>query len=122
MNQTELIDWCKALGEENRLAIVLLLRAHGPCAGHEILDALPDLTQPGLSRHLSILREAGLVQGTKRGREIHYRIVMSSLLREALANLEVQRVPKNINQTEYEVLGETVVEPAPGEDFQDWLR
>lgn len=122
MNQNELIVWLRALGEEHRLAVVLLLRGAGPCAGHHILEALPDLTQPGLSRHLSILREAGIVSGRKQGREILYRVRETPLLREVLGVLAGAPAPQHINQIEYDVPGETVIDPTPEDDFQDWLR
>ncbi len=34
-----------------------------------------DLTQPTISHHLKVLREAGLVTSERRGTWVHYRIV-----------------------------------------------
>lgn len=31
------------------------------------------MSQPSISHHLDILKRAGLVEGEKRGREVHYR-------------------------------------------------
>jgi DNA-binding transcriptional ArsR family regulator len=57
-----------ALGDPNRRAIIALLGSGGRSVG-ELADALP-ISRPAVSRHLRLLREAGLVteapQGTRR--------------------------------------------------------
>lgn len=57
-----------ALGDPNRRAIVELLGA-GDRSVRELADALP-ISRPAVSRHLRLLKEAGLVadhpQGTRR--------------------------------------------------------
>jgi ArsR family transcriptional regulator, zinc-responsive transcriptional repressor len=60
----------RTLGNEHRLAIVLLIRDAPRCV-HELVDAL-SLSQPLVSQHLRVLRSSGLVQGERRGREIAY--------------------------------------------------
>ena len=63
----------KALADETRLRIVALL-AHGElcvCHLHEALG----LSQPNVSRHLAILRAAGIVEDRREGKWIHYRLV-----------------------------------------------
>ena len=62
----------KALGDETRLRIVALL-SHGElcvCHLHEALG----LSQPNVSRHLSILRASGIVEDRRDGKWIHYRL------------------------------------------------
>jgi len=54
------MDVFAALAEPNRRALLDLL-AGGDRAAGELVAALPELTQPGVSRHLRVLREAGLV-------------------------------------------------------------
>lgn len=49
----------QALGEPNRLAIMAML-ADGERPAGDFVDALP-ISQPTVSKHLSVLREAGLV-------------------------------------------------------------
>ena len=49
-----------ALAEPNRLRIVELLR-QGPCSVNQIAAKL-DLSQPLVSKHLRVLREAGMVR------------------------------------------------------------
>ena len=57
-----------ALGDENRRAIVEIL-SHGGRSVREIADQLP-ISRPAVSRHLRLLKDAGLVAdqsaGTKR--------------------------------------------------------
>lgn len=48
-----------ALADESRRTVLEILRDHPATAG-ELADALP-IARPGVSRHLRVLREAGLV-------------------------------------------------------------
>jgi DNA-binding transcriptional ArsR family regulator len=67
----------RALGNPVRLAIVSALEGGELCV-HELVEALgtshPQVTQPLVSQHLRVLRSAGLIDGTRRGREVAYRI------------------------------------------------
>jgi DNA-binding transcriptional ArsR family regulator len=62
-----------ALGDPNRRAIVELLGAGGRTV-REIADELP-ISRPAVSRHLRLLKEAGLVidesRGTRRLYQLH---------------------------------------------------
>src|SRR6476620_3779980 len=49
----------QALGDGSRRAMLEILRDH-PATVTELADALP-IARPGVSRHLRVLREAGLV-------------------------------------------------------------
>jgi DNA-binding transcriptional ArsR family regulator len=49
----------QALGDPSRRTVLGILRDHDATAG-ELADALP-IARPGVSRHLRVLREAGLV-------------------------------------------------------------
>jgi DNA-binding transcriptional ArsR family regulator len=60
----------KALANPLRLAVVVELR-QGPRCVHELVQAL-EVTQPLVSQHLRVLREAHLVASERRGREIVY--------------------------------------------------
>jgi DNA-binding transcriptional ArsR family regulator len=62
----------KALVAPLRLALVDLL-SEAPRCVHELVGAL-DAPQPLVSQHLKVLRSAGLVATTRRGREIVYRL------------------------------------------------
>lgn len=62
----------KALGDETRLRIVALL-AHGELCVCHLEDAL-DLTQSTTSRHLAVLRNAGVVDCRREGSWVYYRL------------------------------------------------
>jgi ArsR family transcriptional regulator, zinc-responsive transcriptional repressor len=62
----------KALVAPIRLALVDLL-SEAPRCVHELVAAL-DAPQPLVSQHLKVLRSAGLVATTRRGREVVYRL------------------------------------------------
>jgi len=60
----------RALAAPLRIAIVTELRAGARCV-HELVDAL-GAPQPLVSQHLRVLRTAGVVIGSRRGRETEY--------------------------------------------------
>jgi ArsR family transcriptional regulator len=62
----------KALGDDVRLRIIALL-SHGELCVCHIEEAL-DLTQPNASRHLGIMRAAGLVSHQRRDKWVYYRL------------------------------------------------
>lgn len=62
----------KALCDPNRLAILELLRGGEKC-GCVLLEQL-DLTQSGLSYHMKILCESGIVTSRQEGKWTHYRL------------------------------------------------
>ena len=59
-----------ALAEPHRRQILDLLRT-GECSVGELVAHL-DLSQPGVSKHLRVLRDAGLVDVRAHGRRRHY--------------------------------------------------
>jgi DNA-binding transcriptional ArsR family regulator len=61
-----------ALGDPNRRAIVELL-GHRPRSVRDLADALP-ISRPAVSRHLRLLRAAGLVQEEPQGTRRIYRL------------------------------------------------
>lgn len=70
----------KALGDPGRLRLLSLIAAHesGQACVCDLTGPL-GLSQPTVSHHLKVLREAGLVTGERRGTWVHYRIVPSAL-------------------------------------------
>ena len=75
----------KALADPARVAILNRLAGAGEVCVCNFVDAL-DIGQPTVSHHLKVLRDAGLVESTRRGTWAYYRIVPGSVdaLREAL--------------------------------------
>lgn len=60
-----------ALSHPARLAILQVLADRDECICGEIVDELP-LAQATVSRHLKVLKEAGLVRGTVEGPSVCY--------------------------------------------------
>lgn len=60
----------KALGDETRLKIVQMLRGQELCVC-DILAAF-DMSQPAISHHLKILKQAEVVQDSRDGKWIYY--------------------------------------------------
>jgi len=70
----------KALGDPVRLRLVSLIAGHpgGEACVCEI--SVPfDVSQPTISHHLKLLREAGLLECERRGTWVYYRVVPSVL-------------------------------------------
>ena len=69
-----------ALADPVRLRIVSILMSapDGSCCGCDMEKPL-GLSQPTISHHLKVLREAGLVEGERQGRWVHYRVVPERL-------------------------------------------
>ena len=62
----------KALGDENRIRILKLLRSGEKCAC-KLLDEL-NISQSTLSHHMKILCDAGMVSGRKEGKWTYYSV------------------------------------------------
>ena len=62
----------KALCDPKRLAIIEQLRSGEKCAC--VLQEPMDLTQSGLSYHMKILCDSGLVVSRQEGKWMHYRL------------------------------------------------
>lgn len=75
----------KALADPTRVAIVNRLAAAGEVCVCDIVDSF-DLSQPTISHHLKLLREAGLVASERRGTWSYYRLLPEAVedLRAAL--------------------------------------
>jgi ArsR family transcriptional regulator, arsenate/arsenite/antimonite-responsive transcriptional repressor len=74
----------KALGDPVRLRLLSLIGARD---GGEVcvcdLTSAFDLSQPTISHHLRVLREAGLIDSDRRGTWVYYRLVPAALARMA---------------------------------------
>ncbi|MFP4173982.1 MAG: ArsR/SmtB family transcription factor [Candidatus Hydrogenedentota bacterium] len=90
----EILAITKALADSNRMRALMALRQGELCLCH--LIHLLELAPSTVSKHMSILQQAGLVETRKEGRWIHYRLAdapagspihgVLDWLREALAN------------------------------------
>jgi len=69
----------KALGDKNRLNILLHITKKGGCAPCSEMQDVVDLTQPSISHHVKILVEAGLIEAEKEGRNLKYTLNINAL-------------------------------------------
>jgi len=68
----QLADQLKLLAHPERLRILDALRRESECVCH--LEALLNKPQPYVSQHLSVLRQAGIIQDEKDGHNVYYRL------------------------------------------------
>lgn len=85
---TDTITVLKALADETRLRIVSLLLEAGDLCSCEI-EAVLDLSQPNVSRHLTRLRYVGLLRSEKRGQWVHFHISGDSSTRNPVLSVAV---------------------------------
>jgi DNA-binding transcriptional ArsR family regulator len=57
-----------ALGDPNRLRIIVRLCDVGPCSTSQLTEVIP-ATRQAASKHLQMLQAAGLVTSSRRGRQ-----------------------------------------------------
>jgi len=84
---TSLAEWYGVLADPTRLRLLSLISAAGEaCAACDLVEPL-GVSQPTVSHHLKVLRQAGLVESEKNGKWIYYRPVPERLgiLSSALA-------------------------------------
>ncbi|WP_063050000.1 ArsR/SmtB family transcription factor [Nocardia arthritidis] len=78
----ELAGVFKALADPMRLRLlsVIASRAGGEACVCDLSEGI-DLTQPTISHHLKVLREAGLLTSERRASWVYYRVVPEALQR-----------------------------------------
>ena len=82
IDQDVLVQQLRALGEPTRLEVarLLALREWGAA---ELLDQV-SVSQPSLSRHLKLLREAGIIRERREGRNVYYLLENNVLTKDLL--------------------------------------
>ena len=99
MDERKVAAMFKALGDENRIRILKLLRGGEKCAC-KLLEEL-NICQPTLSHHMKIVWDAGIVAGRREGKWMHYSICCDGvkhirrILQELLSSDD--HIPKNCN-------------------------
>lgn len=77
MDEKAYSKYFKAFGDPSRLRILWLLSS-GEMTVNEIVEAM-ELTQPTVSRHLAILREADVVADRRDGQRVFYSLNKASV-------------------------------------------
>jgi ArsR family transcriptional regulator len=78
MSAEQLAATFKALADPTRVSIINRLAGGDACCVCDLTDVF-ELSQPTVSHHLRILREAGLVQAERRGTWAYYRLVPEAI-------------------------------------------
>lgn len=68
---TDSVDFAKAMADETRQRVMRLLCCRWLCVG-DIVHEMRGISQPTVSHHLGILREAGLVHVRRDGKQVFY--------------------------------------------------
>jgi DNA-binding transcriptional ArsR family regulator len=68
----EMIDIAKALSDENRVRVLMML-SEGELCVCQIIEML-GLAPSTVSKHMTVLRQSGLVQSRKQGRWMYYKL------------------------------------------------
>lgn len=81
-------DVFRVLGQPIRIQIILIIASYDACVCH--MEAVLGVRQAGISQHLMVLKDAGLVQTHREGRNIFYRLanpdLYTSVLQVAIAS------------------------------------
>jgi DNA-binding transcriptional ArsR family regulator len=77
-----------ALGDPTRLALLQRLSDRGPASISMLAEHFPVMTRQGVTKHLQVLAAAGIIDGSRQGRE-HVWNLNPTRLAEARRRLEV---------------------------------
>ncbi len=98
IQQNELAEIAKALGHPARIAIIEYLIKVDACICGDIVNELP-LSQPTISQHLAVLKNAALIKGTIEGNAICYCIdpIGFDKIKSLFQNIDTYLDTKNNN-------------------------
>ena len=86
----------KALSDETRIRILSLMKDGEVCVC-DIAETL-QMTQPNISFHISLLKEAGLVKDRKNGRWVHYSLDDSDIFNRFLLLGVFEKMGKQLSK------------------------
>lgn len=72
-----LVHFGKAVADETRQQIMTLLCCRWLCVSE--LVAQTDVSQPTVSHHLAVLRQAGLVRARRAGKQVYYTLDQAAI-------------------------------------------
>lgn len=91
------VIFAKAMADETRQHIMQLLSEEWLCV-NDVVARLGKVTQPTVSHHLSILRDAGLVQTRRQGKQVFYALDQTAVA-ECCGQLLDTFAPEQTNST-----------------------
>ena len=87
----ELLSIFKALSDETRLKLLKIFEKGEICVCD--LVSVLDMSQPKISFHLNVLKEAGLIRDRKQGKWVHYSINGPDIFRRFLVLSVIEKIP-----------------------------
>ena len=103
-----------AIADPHRRQMLDLLRTNGPLRAGDIVAFFPQISQPAVSKHLRVLREANLVRTAKEGREQWYHLDAAPLQPVALWLEEYESLWNQRLQRLQQVAERSASKPGPG--------
>lgn len=99
----EYIEIFKSLGDETRLRIInLLLDSRDKLCVCEITDSL-ELALYNISKHLKILKQAGLIEESKSGRWVYWGLISNNNFTDLIFK-SISAIPKSVLKKDSEEL------------------
>lgn len=114
----EVMDMLKALADESRVRLLFALQGGELCVCQ--LIALLDLAPSTVSKHLTILRAARLVESRKEGRWMHYRL--SKKLKTPSVSKILALLFKDMGKTARIIADQKNLKRICGEDMEKLCR
>jgi ArsR family transcriptional regulator len=103
------LTFAKAIADETRQQIMNLLCCHWLCV-NDVVDQLGGVTQPTVSHHLSILREADLVHTRREGKQVFYTLNQDAIA-QCCGVLLFRFAPEKVEESALIRLQEITVRP-----------
>ena len=113
-----LIDIAKALSDENRLRALMILTKGQLCLC-QIIEML-SLSPSTVSKHMSILKQAGLVETRKKGRWVYYRLAASGA--PVIAKEAIRLVRKGLRKDKRILQDASRLETVMEKDLEELCR
>jgi len=114
----DIMDMYKALADEKRVRILYALRENELCVCQ--LIALLELAPSTVSKHLTILRSARLIDSRKNGRWMHYRLAQK--FRPASAGKTLELLFKDMKKTDQIIKDQKRLKKICGEGLEAICR
>jgi ArsR family transcriptional regulator len=102
----ELLNIFKALSDETRLKMLKVFQKGEICVCD--LVSVLDTSQPKISFHLNVLKEAGLIKDRKQGKWVHYSINDSDMFRRFLVLSVMEKIPEAAMKDNYTRLSKMI--------------
>ena len=99
MTDSDMVAFCKALGDETRQRILEILQAEGEKCVSDLVEAF-NVSQPTISHHLHFLKQANLVTSRRDGKQIYYSANQDNIT-ECCGILFTKLVPTDLNLAEF---------------------